>query len=136
MELPELLASLVCIGLSYGALLFVNEWRRVNRVKKRTVDFPVLNLSGNDYAGAERAYTENLRGLLREGYQKYKHGFYQLFSPTGFLVIASADYVQEISQLPEGTLDFHGATQRVWKPNSTRKKCALIAMCDCLADDW
>jgi hypothetical protein len=74
-----------------------------------------LNLSGDDYSGAERAYRENLRGLLRDGYQKYRHGFYQLFSPTGFLVIASADYVREISQLPEGILDFHGATQKVQK---------------------
>ncbi|KAL7939950.1 cytochrome P450 monooxygenase [Trichoderma barbatum] len=112
MELSQLLASLACIAVSYGVVILANEWRRVRRVKMRTVDLPVLNMTGNDYAGAERAYTENLGGLLREGYEKYKHGFYQLFSPTGFLVIASADYVQEISQLPEGTLDFHGATQR------------------------
>ncbi|KAK0703443.1 hypothetical protein B0T26DRAFT_731336 [Lasiosphaeria miniovina] len=66
--------------------------RRARRVVKQTLNLPVLNLNGNDYQGAERAYRQNLRGLLHEGYQKYKHGFYQLFSPTGFLVIASADH--------------------------------------------
>ncbi|KAF5689449.1 cytochrome P450 monooxygenase [Fusarium circinatum] len=72
----------------------------------------VLNLKGSDYFEAEKQYRTNLKGLLQEGYQKYKHGFCQLFTPTGFIVILSADYVHEIAQLPAGTLDFHGATQK------------------------
>lgn len=113
MEYSQFLASLACIGLCYVAVLVANEWQRVQRIKKQTLNLPILNLSGNDYTDAEKAYRENLQGLLRDGYQKYKHGFYQIFSPTGFLAVASADYIREISQLPEGILDFHGATQKV-----------------------
>jgi hypothetical protein len=73
----------------------------------------VLNLKGKEFAEAERAYFENLCAYLQDGYNEYKHGFYQLFSPIGYLVIALGDFVKEMSQLPEGTLDFHGASQKV-----------------------
>jgi hypothetical protein len=113
MNLLQIVESIAFLGLCYAAVILIKHWASIQQVTIRQLDLPVLNLQGGGFAEAEKSYFENLPVLLRDGYQKYKHGFYQLFSPTGYLVIASADYIQEMNQLPKGTLDFHSASQKV-----------------------
>ncbi|KAL3476752.1 cytochrome P450 [Aspergillus californicus] len=112
MNLLWIVGSIAVFGLCYGAVVLLKHWESIQQVTARQLDLPVLNLEGNGFAEAEKSYFDNLPCLLRDGYQKYRHGFYQLFTPTGYLVIASAGYFQEMNQLPEGTLDFHAASQK------------------------
>jgi hypothetical protein len=110
MNFLHIVKPIAFTSLYYAAVVLAKHWARVRLVTRRPLDLAVLNLRGKGFAGAEQAYFDDLRGLLQDGYQKYKHGFYQLFTPTGYLVIALADYIKEINLLPEGTLDFHSAS--------------------------
>lgn len=113
MTFLHIIGSIFCLSLCYAAVALVKHWVRVEQVTRRSLNLPVLNLEGENFAEAINAYYNDLRNLLQDGYRERKHGFYQLFSPTGYLTIASADFVQEMDRLPKGTLDFHSASQQV-----------------------
>lgn len=93
--------------------LVTQNFLRVRRLKKQRIDVPIINLEGDDYAAAHKAYTSDLKNLLRRGYKDFKHGIYQLWSIHGFITIVSPDFLEELSDLPPGTLDFYEATQKV-----------------------
>ncbi|QDS71876.1 hypothetical protein FKW77_010117 [Venturia effusa] len=81
------------------------------RTKPR-VDVPVLNLDENtSRVAAAKQWMYNYEELLHAGYKKFKHDVYQLWTPDGFVVVLSPDFLPEIRQLPDSICDFYSGVK-------------------------
>lgn len=119
---PSLAAAFAVITACCIAAHVLRHYLRTEQLKTPpSTVFPILNLVDKDFAAAQDLYLKDLPGLLREGYRRYKHTFYQLWSVDSYITIASADFLEEMNGLPEGTLDFHAATQKVPIPNANNE---------------
>jgi hypothetical protein len=68
MNFLQITQSIAFISLCYAAVVLAKHWARVQQVIKLRLNLPVLNLKGKGFAQAEKAYFEDLRGLLQDGY--------------------------------------------------------------------
>ncbi|KAH6674963.1 cytochrome P450 monooxygenase [Halenospora varia] len=109
---PLSIASFFLLCLFFALNNIAQHYLRVRNLKRQRIDVPCLNLEGEDFEGARQRYMSDLHGLLQLGYQKFKHGIYQLWSIHGFVTIVSPDFLEELSALPTNTLDFYEATQK------------------------
>lgn len=121
-NLPKLVpnpgATLLLLALLVGfvaATVLIQNYQRSDDLKRngRIDGVPVLNLEGDDFDRATRRYRTKLKQLLQAGYQRFKHGIYQLWGMYGFITIVSPDFLEELNMLPKGALDFYGAVQKV-----------------------
>ncbi|EPE26982.1 Cytochrome P450 [Glarea lozoyensis ATCC 20868] len=90
-------------------------WRylRLRRLQTPQVDVPVINLGADrNFDDAHEKYLYHFKDLLQEGYQKSKHGVYQVWSLDGYILIVTPDLVEELNALGTEVLDFHAASQR------------------------
>ncbi|KAE9977315.1 hypothetical protein BLS_001499 [Venturia inaequalis] len=80
------------------------------RAKPR-VDVPVLNLENTSHETAAKQWMYNYEELLHAGYKRFKHEVYQLWTPDGFVIVLSPDFLPEIRQLPDSICDFYSGVK-------------------------
>ncbi|KAI1281074.1 cytochrome P450 monooxygenase [Xylaria sp. FL0933] len=110
------IALLILTALSVGVILYfwVDNYLRVYKLKRQRLGVPVINLKGDDYDAAAKEYVTDAESLLRRGHKEYKHDVYQVWGSFGFTTIVSPDFLEELSSLPPGTIDFYkGAMKRM-----------------------
>ncbi|PGG99976.1 hypothetical protein AJ79_08338 [Helicocarpus griseus UAMH5409] len=66
---------------------------------RKLVDVPVLNLDGWNFDKAKDVYNSNFTSLIKAGYEQYRGGVFQLWSPEGYQIILSPDFVDEMKNL-------------------------------------
>ncbi|KAM5437369.1 hypothetical protein McanMca71_001018 [Microsporum canis] len=97
-------------------IIFIHFWSdsflRAQKLKRQRIDVPIINLKGDDYDAALKAYVTDAKSLLRRGYKEFKHGIYQIWTLHGFTTIVSPDFLEELSSLPPGTIDFYEGTRK------------------------
>ena len=110
----DTLGALSVICILYFSLPLIINYIQLERLKKPAVGVPVLNLKGKkDYNEASQYYLYHFKELLQEGYQKFKHGTFQVWGIDGYIVIVSSDHLTELNALGTDALDFHAASQKV-----------------------
>ena len=110
----DTLGALSVICILYFSLPLIINYIQLERLKKPAVGVPVLNLKGKkDYNEASQYYLYHFKELLQEGYQKFKHGTFQVWGIDGYIVIVSPDHLTELNALGTDALDFHAASQKV-----------------------
>lgn len=116
---PVTVAALVLPALFFGfyrVASWLTDYARVQRLKRARIDAPVVNLGVDEnYAAATQRYMSDFKGILQEGYDKYKDRAFQVWGIDGYVAILSPDCVEEMSALGPEVLDFHAASQRVSK---------------------
>jgi hypothetical protein len=114
---PQSFGTVAWIFIFLVGTIFVRFWSdsylRAQKLKRQRINVPVLNLEGNNYEAALRAYVADAKGLLERGYKEFKHGIYQIWSLHGFITVVSPDFLEELSSLPPGTIDFYEGTRKV-----------------------
>ena len=76
--------------------------------KQRYSSAPIVGVQHATLAEARERFRTDARGLLREGYEKYKgHPFY-VPSPLGERLMIPAKYVDELKTAPVDEVDFVG----------------------------
>ncbi|KAL6901271.1 cytochrome P450 [Trichoderma evansii] len=97
----------------YRVAAWLADYAHQLKLKRARIDAPVVNLGADvDYAAATQRYMRDFKGILQEGYDKYKHRAFQVWGIDGYIAILSPNYVEEMSALGTDVLDFHAASQR------------------------
>lgn len=114
---PETFGAVLLILVSLVISIIVRFWSdsylRAQKLKRQRIDVPIINLKGDNYDAALKEYTRDAKGLLHRGYKEFKHGIYQIWTLHGFTTVVSPDFLEELSSLPPGTIDFYEGTRKV-----------------------
>lgn len=114
---PDSFVAVVLILISLVISIFVRFWSgnylRAQKLKRQRIDVPIINLKDNNYDAAVKAYITDAKGLLQRGYKEFKHAIYQIWTLHGFTTVVSPDFLEELSSLPPGVIDFYEGTRKV-----------------------
>jgi hypothetical protein len=73
-----------------AAWLRLADYAHQLKLKRARFDATVVNLGADaDYADATQRYLRDFKGILQEGYDKYKHHAFQVWGVDGYIAILS-----------------------------------------------
>ncbi|KAL5041778.1 cytochrome P450 [Aspergillus fruticulosus] len=97
----DVLSSCACVLLLVAAIVFYSKTGR----KRPGHTIPLItSLPSDKTNGSSEHLSVNLLGLLRHGYEKFKHEVFLLRPPHGDQLVIPAKYLDELKSLPESKI--------------------------------